>query len=64
MMKSQKGYTLVPMVIMLFWLVVVVGWIMNIVDIISTIADPITGLFILRCVGIFAFPLGAVLGYF
>lgn len=41
----------------------VVGWIANIVKIVGVISDPITGMFILRVVGIFVAPLGAVLGY-
>ena len=41
-----------------------VGWVMNIVTIVKMVSDPVTGMFILRCVGIFFFPLGAVLGYF
>lgn len=40
------------------------GWIANIVKIVSTMADPISGVFIVRIVGIFAFPLGALLGFF
>lgn len=40
-----------------------VGWIKNIVDIVHAIHDPITGMFIFRCVGIIVGPLGAVLGY-
>lgn len=42
----------------------VIGWILNIGALIHTLGDPITGLFILRCVGIFVAPLGSVLGYF
>lgn len=42
----------------------VYGYISNIVDIISMVNDPITGMFILRCVGIVVYPLGAILGYF
>mgnify|MGYP003443260006 FL=1 len=41
----------------------VVGWFMNIFDIVAAVSDPITAMFILRCVGIFVAPLGAILGY-
>lgn len=41
-----------------------VGWVMNIINVVGMINDPITGMFILRCVGILLAPLGAVLGYF
>ena len=61
---SQKGYGSAGLILIVVWLVLVVGWIMNIVEIVATIADPITGMFILRCVGIVVAPLGGVLGYF
>ena len=40
------------------------GWVVNIIKIIADVGDPITGLFVLRCFGIIAAPLGAILGYF
>jgi len=42
----------------------IAGWVMNIFDIVAAVSDPITAMFILRCVGIFVAPLGAILGYF
>lgn len=42
----------------------VAGWIMNIFAIAGSFTEPLTGLFVLRIVGIFVAPLGAVLGYF
>ena len=63
-MKNQKGYASFQLVVVLIWLAAVGGWIANIVKIVGMISDPITGMFILRCVGIIAAPLGAVLGYF
>ena len=41
-----------------------VGWVMNVVTIAHVMAEPITGMFVLRVVGIFVVPLGGVLGYF
>eukprot|EP00873_Tetraselmis_striata_P020737 jgi/Tetstr1/441001/TSEL_029269.t1 len=41
----------------------IAGWIMNIVKIVGSVADPITGLLILRCIGVVLAPLGAVLGW-
>jgi hypothetical protein len=38
-----------------------IGWIMNIIQIAQ--ADALSGLVILRAIGIFMFPLGAVLGF-
>ena len=49
----------------LFWLGIfilgAIGWISNIVEIAH--ADIVSGMVILRVVGIFMFPLGAVLGW-
>ena len=42
----------------------VTGWVMNLITVFHTANDPITGTFILRCVGIIAFPIGAILGWF
>lgn len=50
----------------MFFMVIVIailGWIMNIMTLIQTADAAVTGMFILRCVGIFVAPLGAVLGY-
>jgi hypothetical protein len=40
------------------------GWISNIVMIAKTVHDPVTGMFILRIIGVFFFPLGIILGIF
>lgn len=40
-----------------------IGWIMNIVTIFHTAGDPITGMFIVRCIGIIVGPIGAILGW-
>jgi hypothetical protein len=45
-----------------FVLVAVVGWVMNIVAIAG--AESITGMVVVRLIGVFMAPLGAVLGYF
>ena len=52
--------------ILVFWLAVVVGWIINLVSVITlaSAGAPVTTLFILKALGIFAFPLGAILGLF
>lgn len=46
------------------WVATVVGWIMNIIDLVHTSFTPLTAIAVLRVVGIFIFPLGAVLGIF
>lgn len=40
-----------------------IGWVLNIAHLVASISAPITALFILRVVGIFALPLGAILGW-
>lgn len=41
------------------------GWIWNIVKIIGSLDDPtVTPMFIARCVGTVAAPIGAILGFF
>lgn len=44
------------------WITCLVGWVLNIIDIIGTLGGDITALLVCRLVGVFAFPLGAVLG--
>lgn len=39
------------------------GWINNIVILAGSTFDPITGLLVLRAIGVFVAPLGIVLGY-
>jgi len=41
---------------------VILGWVLNIVELAHS--SHVTGMVILRAVGIFFFPLGGVLGYF
>jgi hypothetical protein len=41
----------------------IAGWILNIVKLVELFGGPVTGKLVLRAVGIFAFPLGAVLGF-
>ena len=45
------------------WAAGIIGWIANIVQVVETLKAPITGLFILKCVGIVLAPLGSVLGW-
>lgn len=46
------------------WIAVVVGWVMNIVDLFYQSFEPLTAVAVLRVVGIFILPLGAVMGFF
>lgn len=66
-MTNQRGFTL-PEAIIFFWIAVfivgAVGWIWNIVKLIGMTFDPITGMLVVRAVGIVFAPLGAVVGFF
>ena len=57
----MKIFGLVPVLV---FLIGFIGWCMNIGAIVSTINHPITGMFIFRCIGVVAAPLGAILGFF
>lgn len=41
----------------------IAGWVMNIVQLVSMADAGVTGMFILKIVGVFVAPLGAVLGW-
>jgi hypothetical protein len=67
MQRKQAGYTVYELLIIVFWLALLVGvggWIANIVKLVGMNFDHITGLLIVRAVGIFVAPVGAVLGFF
>jgi hypothetical protein len=50
--------------VLVVWLLGVIGWIMNLITIANSSFDVITGMLVLRVVGVFVAPLGAILGYF
>ncbi len=63
-MKQQLGYAMVLMVVWISLLILAIGgWVANIVKLIGMDFGAITGLLIVRAVGIFIAPLGAVMGY-
>ena len=49
--------------IIILWFAMVIGWVMNIVQLIQTADNGVTGMYILKIVGIFAAPLGGLLGW-
>jgi prepilin-type N-terminal cleavage/methylation domain-containing protein len=64
-MKSQLGYTLPELLLVVYLILIVaggIGWIWNIVKLIDTCCG-ITGMLVVRAIGIFVPPLGAVMGY-
>ena len=50
-------------VIFLVWVAAMTGWVLNIISIFGGTFDPLTGVMILRVVGIFVAPLGAIMGW-
>jgi hypothetical protein len=60
---NEKGFTIVEVIGSILIMACVYGWIANIVKIFWAVNETITGLFILRCVGVAVPPLGVVLGY-
>ena len=40
-----------------------VGWVFNVMAIWHSIDGPVTTKFIVRCIGLFVFPVGGILGY-
>lgn len=62
-MKKQLGYTIFELVLVLIALFGAGGWIANIVKLAGMSFDPITGMLVVRIVGIFLAPIGAVMGY-
>jgi len=61
---KQAGYTTFELVMTVIVLAGLGGWIANIVKLFGMFDGPVTALFIGRIVGVFAAPLGAVLGFF
>jgi hypothetical protein len=53
--------------VIVLWLLVALaagyGWVMNIVKIVDMGFEPLSGLVIFRCIGVFVPPLGVILGY-
>lgn len=66
-MNKMRGFVAAELIVALVWITVVVGgiigWVLNIIKLVGMVDGEITTMFVLRIVGIFAAPLGAVLGY-
>lgn len=64
-MNKQRGNAGAVIIVWLFVVIpALLGWIMNIVKIVHSDFAHIGGMLVVRIVGIFVAPLGAVLGYF
>jgi len=52
------------LIYLLAFLALALGWVMNVVTLFYHVNDPVTGMTVMRAVGIFIVPMGGVLGYF
>ena len=62
-MFKQKGYTAIEAIFAIIALVGAWGWVVNIIKIVGSDFSQITGMLVMRCIGVFIAPLGAVLGF-
>ena len=62
-MKKQSGFTALELMAVIVVVLGVGGWIANIVKLVGMNFDHITGLLVVRAIGIFLAPLGAVMGF-
>lgn len=62
-MKKQLGFTVIEMLVVVLVLVGGTGWIWNIVKIVGSDFGTITGMLVMRVIGVFVAPLGCVLGF-
>jgi hypothetical protein len=64
-MKTKLYFTgFAAIAILGIFIAAIIGWVMNVIAIVGALSGPITAMFIARCVGVFAAPVGAILGYF
>ena len=62
-MKKQRGFTTIELGVFVLILALIGGWIANVVKLVGMLGGDITAMFVARVVGVFAAPLGAVLGF-
>lgn len=62
--NKQFGFTAFEILVAILVLVSLYGYIANIVKLVMIAGGEITTMFVLRIVGIFAAPLGVILGFF
>jgi hypothetical protein len=64
-MKNQRGFAGIgAFIVIALWVAAIGGWIANVVKLVGMLDGAVTTMFIARVVGVFAAPLGSVLGYF
>lgn len=40
-----------------------IGWVLNVIKIFAALSEPLTGLFIARCISVVIFPIGCIAGW-
>ena len=63
MKKTQAGFTIAELLVVVLLVAGAGGWIANIVKLVAMNMDNITGMLLVRAVGIFVVPLGVVMGF-
>lgn len=64
MFKNQRGNIFLGLLIIALWVAAGVGYVINIVKIVGLWHAPIASEIVIRAIGVFAAPLGAIAGYF
>ncbi len=62
-MNKQRGFTIIEVIFALVAVLGFGGWVANIVKLVGMDFSAITGMLIVRAIGIIVAPLGAVVGY-
>ena len=62
-MNKQRGFTIIEVIFSLVAVLGFGGWVANIVKLVGMDFAAITGMLIVRAIGIIVAPLGAVVGY-
>ena len=64
-MKKENVLMLSGVVVLMGIVVAAIaGWIINLVAVVRTVDLPVTGMFVMRAIGVFVAPLGSFLGLF
>jgi hypothetical protein len=63
MKKTQAGFPITELLVVVLLVAGAGGWIANIVKLVAMNMDHITGMLLVRAVGIFVVPLGVVMGF-
>lgn len=63
MAKQAEAGFIASLIYVILIFACILGWVLNIIKLFGIANDPITGMFIFRCIGIPFAPLGSILGY-